>query len=1510
MFINKIDNFLNKILNNFNEYLLKLKFLTKISQDVNFVKYQNDILKIIKEFMNNINDKELNNIITNKKHINIIKNYIMRYCAYYIYFGISYHYKGDKDLYITNIIESSKNQNVSQISLTNFFNSDNNSKMISIFSDIKNIIKLNTYENIERVKIILGNEPIKYATTINIFNELGEDFINDYFLIKNNFHNIIKTLIIKFIYIQEDKKDIINLLEENDEEDGEYKYIEIVIGSDEKIIDFTILQQFLTPQEIRNNMAEDYYEFLENYRNDNKLNFLSTKKIINFLFSNKILIPITDDFLRVHKSNYKYGSDSRIRDDTKIKFIINIINKIKNYHSQTYKKNPKMKLAVKNLFYKQIKNRNIILYNDTEEINIISKLSNSQQNSGIDYLVDLKNIRNYNYLNYKDFSKDGFRLRTDKPIEGIRYSNLLTSIETRIGHNDLPLNVIGIIFNPSNKNVQDFNIMDLKDIHKINKNGYNSFINILKKKIFTNDDNLYYWLFNIETDIIKLDNYKNLSTLEPDRYIQNMLTEIYPIYLDLLYNNILNEINSNKSNQLNLFGIYHILRKYDNYLEYTQNMGINLSKDIIYKLLNHIYKEIKINSDDIDKKYLELQNKNIKIPISQLIKPYENILHIKEQEEEIDLDKIKNEAICYHYIKWDNLGRLSKKSKTSEELNQAVFNFVKQYVTQNNAGLYVCKSCSETLNLQKYVYEGTYVEELDTFLTTNLATTQKLENIPKYNKYTRTIRNIEKNIEKICSLVDLNYYLGNLPVIKLRRTTIIKDVIDIILIHTKYLKEQPKDRIVKGNEKYGINKELTNLFFFELNDKIFLTSSEDTDYYKLIKFNNVIAYIVLMIIIDMNSGMILTLKNNKKCNFFLYSNIGKNLFNNIYLILNETEKILISNIPLLGYVIFYFSCMLCNNKIWLSTNDANIFNIQKMFIHTIVDLMNSLILANLRKEKDYQYEIIVNRLLQRIKNVYNNKDILNKIDEENNKNIRFKDGKISFITKKIKYIDVSKIEKNYIHTNIISQCKSNNINIQFLKYKQKLNNVTIFTNCPDGQFHNWIYNKKINDIECSNCKYTFNNISKSKEENIDKIKILKLTYLKKLGEIYCISGEYHDKGPDGRCSKCKINLLNREYTNNQLYELEKNINKVIQNENIISLNNIKKYFVKKQKHKNDVNSIITHLTDRYNKNGTHIINNIDDFIDKLINIVGEKIKITNNVINLKNNMYLIYNDYIGNSLKESIILYENRVNINFNKNFNKNVISIKDNKNNVIMYYDNITKRYLGYQKYDKYYNINSNNNIEIIYSIRDNIINLGNNDNKRTYLLNLKQIITNINYFINKIKFKLKVNDNNHGNKIIKYFQSKINKINTINKNNKKGIFKHLNIIKNNFNDNKQLLFYLIFNLDRLLEYNNNTNIAVMIIRIIRYNYEQYYIPIDNLQIRKYEKILNNETPYINDTLKTFGIYQELIQSKEIDDEEVNNTKELMEELHNSYDMDGYTDDDIYDDYEPNDDIVNNMIE
>ena len=214
MYINQIDDLFDNILNKLFEYLTDKKIFQKYNLDTNFVKFQNEIMNTLKDFISNyISKKEILELVKNESYYDFILGTIKRYCAFYIYLGIAYYYDGGRDLYITNIIESSKYQKDSTFQISNFYNSENNSKIITAYNDIKNIIYV--FENgktMDKIKIILSNNPLKFDSTINLFNELGEDYIIDNFLIKENFHNILKTLIFKQIYIKEEKNEMLGFL--------------------------------------------------------------------------------------------------------------------------------------------------------------------------------------------------------------------------------------------------------------------------------------------------------------------------------------------------------------------------------------------------------------------------------------------------------------------------------------------------------------------------------------------------------------------------------------------------------------------------------------------------------------------------------------------------------------------------------------------------------------------------------------------------------------------------------------------------------------------------------------------------------------------------------------------------------------------------------------------------------------------------------------------------------------------------------------------------------------------------------------------------------------------------------------------------------------------------------------------------------------------------------------------------------------------------------------------------
>ena len=229
MYVNQVDDLFDSILNKFNEYLQKEKAFQKLNSDTNFVKFQNDIMNLIKKFIESIPKKDIIDVIKKESYYDSILNIVKRYCAFYVYLGIAYYYEGGRDLYITNIIEASRYQKDSTFQISNFFNSENNSKIITFYNDIKNFISLLQFKTIDKIKIVLTNNPLKFDSTIRLFNDLGEDYIVEYFLIKDNFHNIMKALIFKQIYLKEEKNEIINMLNQQEKENAEYKYIEIVV---------------------------------------------------------------------------------------------------------------------------------------------------------------------------------------------------------------------------------------------------------------------------------------------------------------------------------------------------------------------------------------------------------------------------------------------------------------------------------------------------------------------------------------------------------------------------------------------------------------------------------------------------------------------------------------------------------------------------------------------------------------------------------------------------------------------------------------------------------------------------------------------------------------------------------------------------------------------------------------------------------------------------------------------------------------------------------------------------------------------------------------------------------------------------------------------------------------------------------------------------------------------------------------------------------------------------------
>ena len=1585
-----IDDLIDKVLDDLNVYCSKLQIFKKYNNDTNFVKYHNDILEIIKEFVDTkISKSKIMDIVKNESNYLYIHNTIKRYCAFYIYLGIAYYYKGGRELFITNIIESSKNQKGSTIDIPNFYNSENNSKLITFYNDIKNILSLiDLGKTMDKIKIIITSNPLKYDSTIKLISNLDEDYFIDYIIIPDNLHNILKTLIFIQIYKNEEKNNIIFFLNQEEEVNGEYKYIEVIQSNENKLIDFTSIQKCLTPNELRRGLAEEIYNFLLEQKNHNEYVISENQEFINLLFTKGILIPITEEFVRYHDGNEKYDVESsvdgvKIRDSTKIKYVVNKVNNVRNYHSQLLEKNPKLKLDTEKIFYANQENRQSILYNENEEVNIINKIKMSGNVNDSDLLIDLENIRKYNYVNYKRMSKDGFKFRTTEPIQCIRYVNIKRkkmNIELRMCNESLDISVVGLAWNPSKIALECFTTDDLINVNTEKKNGYKLFANTIKKTFEQNIPKIYYWLFD-KNDKPLLDTYTENTELDPSKNIKIMISELYKLHINLVKNKYEKYISN--IGEITIRDMNTLFNKYSNkYFDFTLNTDIkNL---LIDKTLEKHLKDYVIEEDDVDSIIPGVRDKIVVLPVVKVEKEKKNIIKINmDESDDIDIVDQSDIPICYHYVKWRYINQLAKLK--SDDFSQAVVDFGKQYVKINKNSDYICKSCDEMLLLKKFVFEGTYIKESETFQTTNIAVIQKLETISKYSGLLRSIRNLEKNIEKIAYSAEINSYIGSNPTIKLKRKMIIKDVLDIILLHTDYLKKQPKDRIENAVKKYNISSSSTNLFFFELKDDIFLTSSTDTDYYKIIKYNNIMIYLFLIMLIELNPGQVINFKDDKRCNFFFYENVGKTLFTDLFIRLNQKDKTPISKYPLLCYCIFYLSCIFTNNKIWLwNENNMNEvekkklktftnIHVQRNIIHTFVDLINTIVEANFEKDKNYMYEFLNQRFLHKLNTLFSDVSLVNIIRTRANKLIS-----VDSNTKKITFakneLELVKINDESL-TDITYKSIENNICVANIVESDKLPSTTLpknfdmLTVCDKGTFHKWVF--KDGNMTCTLCNNSYNDIisllakseTNTSDSDNDILDKLILVNLQKLAKSYCVSGELHDYDKD-KCLKCKKDKTFIP-TEKELKTMRKNIEDKTYEMNLEAFKKMSEHTKKIEQKRQENQKIMSSFNQDYNtKTENKLYHYVSDFINVLVNILGAKIKTTDQTIYLKDNIYIIDHDHLGNSIKENIIIFESDNKLETQKDhpyFKCDILYYRDKSKNVYVYYDLVTLQYYGYSENNKEFKkIKINCTLKMQLSIRSQIMLLGcenqyinlshfnneyislpreeiyKNTNEivtkyfRTRINNLKQIVFRNLSIINNIahngttKNSYKTEETN----IVNEFTKKIKYINT--KKNNDSLFKDWTVITNNIKLHKlpekielmlskdyvdirpfnsmnnvdcKLIFYLVDNFNKLLEYNNvegntlqKSELAQLVVKLIQFSFNQHYRYNNDVSTRQFDFYLVNNTASMDVNLQISGYYQELINTSEITDEMKAQEKEdkyTAEQENEALDIDDMEDDD-----------------
>lgn len=803
----------------------------------------------------------------------------------------------------------------------------------------------------------------------------------------------------------------------------------------------------------------------------------------------------------------------------------------------------------------------------------------------------------------------------------------------------------------------------------------------------------------------------------------------------------------------------------------------------------------------------------------------------------------------------------------------------------------------------------------------------------EYERYNKSIKNIDKLIERVAHISGLLRYYGNDPSIKYRRQGMTKDIIDLILIHQQTLgsrdRIERKERLQKMISNYNISEEFASFFLFKLSNDIFVFSSKEVDKFKKLKYNNILIYIIFLIIIDLDISQISYLTYDKLCNYFFFDKYGYKMFDNLLIKINDSDDLVpIKNYKLLCYVLYYFSCLLVKYKIWIYFDENQELKFspydQKTIIHTFVQLINSILEVNMRPDKHYLYEIVSSRFFSRLDTVYNEQSLIDKldstkgnrikIDKKTNKYLFVKSDKPDFIINgTIQFIDLDNIEstycfrypKKYFITSLTYQNK-------IIPYLSQL------TNCPDGNFHYWIAQN--NDVICKICNTKLNNIYSDKistKETSFITDIYSNFRLEKIAKFLCSDDDTSDI-----IIKCKD-----EYNINDL----KKIMDVLMKNSDEKINNFINYINKLKKHHNKQlskgNNFLKLLEQNYITKNSDINNIINKFINELENIIGTNININNSNTYVKYDTFIINHDHFGNLLDKPLIIINKNNEIKYriaDSDFKTDIIYYENRIKNVTVFYDAISKNLIGYRirnkditkiKSDKFIivNLSIKNKLKLL-GFKSRYINIDYISNENIYdiliakitrdrISELKLILNDFQKIITQIAFKYESD-----NIIVKEYSKKIKKMNissndiSVFKNNNyinnfifyqdkeidtlnKKIFidnKYVNITNfNDYNNNDVLIInYLLDELEKLFSINQSDKFikiqsGLLVIEIIQHIYDNYIDLSKDISVKKFKYSIEMFTEYEPFDESGVGFYGEL--ERELTDEELVSQNENM---------------------------------
>ena len=339
-------------------------------------------------------------------------------------------------------------------------------------------------------------------------------------------------------------------------------------------------------------------------------------------------------------------------------------------------------------------------------------------------------------------------------------------------------------------------------------------------------------------------------------------------------------------------------------------------------------------------------------------------------------------------------------------------------------------------------------------------------------------------------------------------------------------------------KKFNIDKDYSNVYFFELDDNVFNFSQDGSNpnmaELNRLKFNNILLYFILMFIVELNGAQIAMMFYDKIANIYTFLKYGSKIFGNILIKknINDNETVPITNYPVLCYLIFIISYFLIKYTLWYSpaTKKSGVFNpvVQKEIINSIAELFNGLSIEAGRQQKDIVYDFTMTKLYTQLNSTFKNPSIIKILKQQHMKYSDTVPTEGQTVTD-----NTSELIKTYSIDNPIEiilpvqKIRSYKLSNGEAFYKlddimyQKANHSEPITNCPTGDYHDW--NTIKGKTVCTKCNEILDDVEQKTDAEKDTDTDAYYFTLNMIANKRCLSGtmqRFVGKGDKFTCSIC------------------------------------------------------------------------------------------------------------------------------------------------------------------------------------------------------------------------------------------------------------------------------------------------------------------------------------------------------------------------------------------------------